>query len=214
MKVKRIDAGNDALLDLAAPIWNSAEVVQLSMMPTPLGLVQEWSPFLAKSQGHGVNKNLDVAALHNGSMVAVRLKWKSEKHDTLLDLNTFVDSAAVAFPLAKNAPIMTMGAKGKPINAWFWKADETVPMEVVAEGFSAVQRLKNKAVSDLKVVAQHQNGEWQVIFRRSLANSGGLAQLPVGGNGKIAFALWNGGNNERSGRKSFSGDFMDFQIQA
>lgn len=213
MKVKRIDAGNDALLDLAASVWSGAEVTRLDMMPIPLVMVQDWSPFLARSEGHGANKSLDVAAVHNGGMLAVRLRWASEKHEALTDLNTFADGAAVLFPLVKGAPAMTMGAKGKPTNAWFWKANEKAPMEVVAEGFSAVQRLKDKAASDLKTVAQHQNGEWQVIFRRSLANSGGLAQLPIGGTGKIAFALWNGGNNERSGRKSFSGDFMDFQIQ-
>ena len=213
MKVKKIDAGNDALLDLAAPAWNSAEVKRLAMWPTPLGMVQEVSPFLAMSEGHGVNKSLDVAALHNGSMMAVRLKWASDKHDKLVDLSSFADGAAVLFPLVKGAPAMTMGAKGKPTNAWFWKANMPMPMEVVAEGFNAVQRLKDKAASDLKVVAQHQNGEWQIIFRRSLANKTGLAQWAPGGTGKIAFALWNGGNDERSGRKSFSGDFVDFQLQ-
>jgi len=213
MKVKRIAAGNDALLDLAASVWNGVEANRLPMLPIPLAMVHEWSPFLATSEDHGANKSLEVAAVHNDRMVAVRLKWASEKHDTLSDLNTFADGAAVLFPLVKGAPAMTMGAKGKPTNAWFWKANETAPMEVVAEGFTAVQRLKDAAASDLKVVAQHRNGEWQVIFRRSLANHGGLVQLPPGGNGKIAFALWNGGNNERSGRKSFSGDFMDFQVQ-
>ena len=213
MKVKRIDAGNDALLDLGASAWNGAEVTRLDMMPIPLAMVQDWSPFLARSEGHGANRNLDVAAMHNGSMLAVRLKWASEKHDELLDLNTFADGAAVLFPLVKDAPAMTMGAKGKPTNAWFWRANEKASMEVVAEGFSAVQRVKSQTASDLKVAARHRNGEWEVIFRRSLANGNGLVKLPLGGTGKIAFALWNGGNNERSGRKSFSGDFMDFQIQ-
>ncbi|CAI09414.1 Ethylbenzene dehydrogenase, gamma subunit [Aromatoleum aromaticum EbN1] len=213
MKVKRIDAGDDTLLDLAASVWNDAQAMRLPMAPVPLVLVQDWSPFLAKSEDHGANKSLDVAALHNGKSLAVRLKWASEKHDQMPDLDSFVDGAAVLFPLVEGAPAMTMGAKGKPTNAWFWKANQKSAMEVVAESFTAVQRLEGKATSDLKTVAQHQNGEWQVIFRRSLANRDGLVQLPIGGNGKIAFALWNGGNKERSGRKSFSGDFMDFSIQ-
>lgn len=213
MKAKRIEGSNDALLDLDAAIWSGAENAAFEMFPTPLAMVQEVSPFLALSEGHGVIRRLEVAALHNGSMLALRLKWASEKHDKVADLDSFVDGVGALFPVARGATAVTMGAKGKPVNAWYWKANAKEPMEIVAEGFSAVRRLKDNVGSDLKAVAQHRNGEWNVILRRSLATSEGLATLQAGGSSKIAFAVWSGGNAERSGRKSFSGDFVDFDIR-
>ncbi|NMG17189.1 ethylbenzene dehydrogenase subunit gamma [Aromatoleum bremense] len=213
MKAKRIEGSNDALLDLDAAIWSGAENAAFEMFPTPLAIVQEVSPFLALSEGHGVIRRLEVAALHNGSMLALRLKWASDKHDKVADLDSFVDGVGVLFPVARGATAVTMGAKGKPVNAWYWKANAKEPMEIVAEGFSAVRRLKDNAGSDLKAVAQHRNGEWNVILRRSLTSGEGFATLQAGGSSKIAFAVWSGGNAERSGRKSFSGDFVDFDIR-
>lgn len=212
MKVKRIQAGNDALLDFGLPAWGSAAATTFSMMATPLAMVRETSPFLALSEDHGGISRLDVAALHNGSMLAVRLRWAGDKHDQVVDMNSFVDGAAVLFPLARGASAVTMGAAGYPTNAWYWKANGEEPFEVVAEGFASVQRVKGKTASDLKAAAQHRNGEWNVILRRSLGAGDGIAKLVAGGSSKIAFAVWSGGNAERSGRKSFSGEFVDFEL--
>lgn len=213
MKVKRIEGSNDALLDLDSAAWSGAENTAFEMFPTPLAMVQEVSPFLAMSQDHGVIKRLEAAALHNGSMLAVRLKWAAPKHDKVVDLDSFVDGVGVLFPVVRGAPAMTMGAKGKPVNAWYWRANAKEPIEVLAEGFNLVQRMKDKAGSDLKAVAQHRSGEWSVILRRSLTAGNRLVKLWPGGSSKIAFSVWNGGNAERSGRKSFSGDFVDFEIR-
>lgn len=212
MKVKRIDAGNDALLEVESSIWVGAETTEFKMWPTPLPLVAERSPFLALSEDHGTIASMRAAALHNGKSLALRLSWVADKHDKLVDLNAFVDGVAVLFPLVRGAPAATMGAKGKPTNAWYWKANAPEPYEVVAEGFASVQRLKDKTASDLKVAARHRDGEWNVVLRRSLGKPEGLVKLQPGGSSKIAFAVWNGGNAERSGRKSFSGDFVDFEI--
>lgn len=213
MKVKRVDGASDALLDLDSTVWAGAESTAFVMHPTPLPMVQEVSPFLAISEGHGAIKRLEVAALHNGNMLALRLKWASEKHDKVVDLNSFVDGVGVLFPVARGANAVTMGAKGKPVNAWYWKADKKEPMEIIAEGFSAVRRMKGNVGSDLKAVAEYRNGEWNVILRRSLVSASELVKLKTGGSSKIAFAVWSGGNAERSGRKSFSGDFVDLEIR-
>lgn len=213
MKAKRIKVSDEALFDLDSPAWAGAEVERFPMFPTPLAMVKETSAFLALSQDHGQVENLEVAALHNGGMVAIRLKWAADKHDQLLGVDTFVDGVAVLFPLARGASAMTMGSPTKPANAWYWKANEDTPYEVVARGFGSVQRLKGAQASDLKAVAQHRDGHWQVVLRRSMAAGDGLVKLMPGRGSKIAFAVWDGGNAERSGRKSFSGDFMDFEIQ-
>lgn len=211
MKAKRVTASDPALLDPHASIWTTAEGTGFSMIPTPLAMVEEWSPFLALSEGHGAVGRLQADAIHNGKSMAIRLRWKSTQHDGLTDLDSFVDAVAVLFPVGKGAVAMTMGSDGNPVNAWYWKAGAKDPYEVVAEGFRSVRRLKDPA-SDLTVAAQYANGEWNVVFRRAFAAGQGLAQLSPGASSKIAFAAWNGGNSERSGRKSFSGEFVDFQI--
>lgn len=210
MKAKRIDASNDALLDAASPVWAGAGGESVSMAPTPLMLVKEVSPFLALSQDHGAVTSLRAAALHNGGMLAIRLQWTAPKHDRIVDLDSFVDGAAVMFPVVRGAPAATMGARGKPTNAWYWKANTPAPYEVVAEGFASVQRLAGR--SDLKAAAHYRDGQWNLVLGRSLGKADGLVKLEAGGSTKIAFAVWSGGNSERSGRKSFSGEFVDFEI--
>ena len=40
----------------------------------------------------------------------------------MIDLDSFVDGVAVMFPTVSGASAVTMGATGKPVNAWYWKA--------------------------------------------------------------------------------------------
>lgn len=208
MKVVKLKTGNDALLDPKADLWNQAAAETVPLMATPLAMVQELSPFVAISQGHGVTSSLEARAVHNGEMVAVRLRWASAKNDTVMDLDTFVDGVGVMFPTVAGVSAVTMGAAGKPVNAWYWRADKAKPYEVLAQGFRFVERQKDNAGSDLAVAADYADGHWNVVFRRSLGARNGLVRFAPGKQSGIAFAVWAGANKERSGRKAFSGDFM------
>ena len=79
MKVVRVKAGNDELLKPDATFWGQAKGEKVNMVPTPLAMVQELSPFLAISQNHGVTGELQVEAVHNGEMLALRLSWAAEQ---------------------------------------------------------------------------------------------------------------------------------------
>jgi DMSO reductase family type II enzyme heme b subunit len=212
MKAASVKAGADTLLDPKAGLWAHAPPEAVTLMPTPLAMVQELSPFLAISQGHGITQSLEAVAVHNGELIAVRLRWASAKSDTTPDLNSFVDGVAVLFPTVPNASAVTMGAVGMPVNAWYWRADKTRPYEVLAEGFRFVRRLQDNAGSDLAVAAEHADGHWNVVFRRSLGARNGLVRFAVGRRSGIAVAVWAGSNAERSGRKAFSGEFMPFEL--
>ena len=112
------------------------------------------------------------------------------------------------FPTVAGVSAVTMGAAGKPVNAWYWRADKAKPYEVLAQGFRFVERQKDNAGSDLAVAADYADGYWSVVFRRSLGARNGLVRFAPGKQSGIAFAVWAGANKERSGRKAFSGDFM------
>lgn len=212
MKAIRVSASDVALLDPGSEVWAGAKHESFDMYPTPLAMVEEVSPFLARSSGHGIIQRLDVSAAHNGRVLAIWVSWKSDRHAEINDLNQFVDGVAVMFSLARGANAVTMGAKGQPVNAWFWRANCATPYCVIAEGFASVRRLATDQAGDLVATARHQDGKWTVVFRRALVGPDGHVKLVVGQSSKLAFAVWNGGNAERSGRKSFSGEFVNFDL--
>jgi len=90
MKIVRIKADTATLLDPAAPAWGQVEAQNFPMVPTPLKhnpAIEAISPFLAQSTDHGAVHGLRVAGAHNGEVLALRLSWTSQKHDTIADLD-------------------------------------------------------------------------------------------------------------------------------
>lgn len=217
MKISRVDAAPTTLLDPSASLWNGAKPQQFAMVPTPLRgnpAIKAVSPFIERSTDHGTIRQLSVAGLHNGNEVAFRLSWECAKNSEIADLDQFVDGVAVMFPLAVDASAITMGAKGSPVNAWYWKANTPdVGFDVVAEGYGTSER---RSGADIGLIcgALHDGSSWHVVFRRPLDKGNRYTQINPGSGHKIAFGVWDGGNRERAGRKSFSGEFMLIDVEA
>lgn len=217
MKIQRIKADTATLLDPTAGVWSQAEAQEFPLVPTPLKGnpdIEKISPFIAQSTDHGVVRALRVAGAHNGEVLALHLTWKSEQHARIADLDQFVDGVAVMFPLAANASAVTMGGPGAPVNAWYWKADKAdQPFDVVAEGYGTSVRRSGKE-AQLVSRAVHQDGQWHVVLARALDIGNEHARFVAGEPLKVAFGVWDGGNRERAGRKSFSGDFVLVPVDA
>lgn len=215
MKAYRIPASNAELLDPRSAKWQKVPAETVTLAPTPIAaLAGEVSPFLAvDSTDHGKIDRVDVSIAHNGESLAIRLSWKCEKHDAIKDLDQFVDGTAVLFPMSDAANAVTMGAKGAPVNAWYWKANHPRdPYDVIAEGFGSSERRSPK-VSGLTSAADYANGAWTVVLCRPLSAGRGHVRFIPGKPSRIAMAVWDGGNLERSGRKSFSGEFVTLDIE-
>jgi DMSO reductase family type II enzyme heme b subunit len=215
MKAYRIPASNTELLDPSSAKWKTVPVETVTLAPTPIAaLVGEVSPFLAiDSTDHGKIDRVDVGIAHNGEALAIRLSWKCEKHDAIKDLDQFVDGTAVLFPLSAAANAVTMGAKGAPVNAWYWKANHPRdPYDVIAEGFGSSERRSPK-VGGSQSAADYADGAWTVVLCRPLSAGRGHVRFIPGKPSRIAMAVWDGGNLERSGRKSFSGEFVTLDIE-
>lgn len=212
MKAARVKVASAVLADPAARPWARAASETLRMVPTPLALVREVSPFLAGSSDHGQVTELSVALLHNGEALALRLSWAAPKPvNSLVDLDRFVDGVAAIFPLAEGASAVTMGSPGRPANAWYWKAGADAAWDVIAEGYGTSRRSAGAALG-LSARAVHDDGHWQVVLQRPLDAGAGHVRFTPGGSGGIAFAVWSGDNRERSGRKSFSGEFLPLEL--
>jgi DMSO reductase family type II enzyme heme b subunit len=216
MQVKRIRAKTEELLNPASQAWRQAPSTNVVLSPTPLEMQPtEYVRVSWTGRPYGKAPSVRVSTLHNGKAIFFRLRWEDASADgKIADINQFVDAAAVLFPVVEDAPLLGMGTRGKPVNAWFWRADWERPKNVAAEGMGTTERRDDPA---LAASARHTRGRWDVIFSRSLNGEGspaGTVTFAPGDVGKVAFAIWQGGNQERAGIKAFSPDWQELRIEA
>lgn len=208
MRVSKVKASDEDLIDGSSSSWNGVPETRVALMPSPVGMAEDVSPFMALSEDHGKVDQLRVRIASNGSSLSVRLSWIDPDDDSRPDdLDEFPDGAAVMFPLVPGAGALSMGSKGAPVNAWLWKADEGEPFDVVAEGYATSER-RDAAASGLKASAVHARGRWTLVFQRPLEVDGAFVSFAEDEKTGIAFAIWEGVNKERAGQKSVSGDFV------
>lgn len=210
------DAELDNLLDPDAPLWSKHAKLKIPLMGTPAGMQPT-----AAIQVAWINKKIGavdlvaVSALHNGTEIAFRLEWSSPSENTeITDNDSFPDAAAIALPVVPDAPIITMGAPGKPVNAWYWRADE--PQS--ARQLNAVG-LGSSLTFDRKVLRGRgvwKEGRWGIVLARPLRVQSEIsaAQLTPGTETGFGVAIWDGANAERAGIKAFSGNWLPLNIEA
>jgi len=217
MKLSYIKTDNEQLLNPFSPVWNNIETHTLPLYQTPLKMVEHLSPFMALSEDHGKIKSLQFKMVHNGKTASIYITWKDEtRDDNIEDLDQFIDSVAVMFPMTDNAQSITMGDADNPVNMWFWRADKKHPYDVIAHGFGTSQRRDGEQLG-LNVQSEYKEGHWHVVFQRNLRvnliSHQQVSFKPESVSG-IAFAIWDGSNKERSAQKSFSGDWQAFEVPA
>ena len=206
----------ETLLDPDANAWRGKAAETVALIGTPVGL-QPTAAIRASwmNKRIGAIEKVSVVALHNGEFLAFRLEWTDATEDgSIADNDNFPDAAAIALPAAENAPLALMGAPGTPVNAWYWRADQPdAAREISAEGLGTSQALSG---SPVRARGAWKGGRWRVVIARALhtANSPGAAQLAAGSETGFGVAIWEGGNQERGGIKSFSGDWQTLTIEA
>jgi DMSO reductase family type II enzyme heme b subunit len=105
-----------------------------------------------------------------------------------------------------------MGSPREPVNAWYWRPDLEEPYSVTAQGTGTTRRT---ADPDLSATGAHSGGEWRVVIRRRLSSAAAdYVNLGPGDTGKVAFAVWQGANQERGGLKATSLDWEPLEIEA
>ncbi|MBT5029262.1 MAG: hypothetical protein HOM97_12775 [Nitrospina sp.] len=167
-------------------------------------------------------RDVVVRAAKNNSRIAIMLEWDDVTRDSNFDHSAlYVDRAAVMFPVnaKQEAPSITMGESGKPVNIWQWKpiggergqpgvkdnpnskiAYQTIE-DLNAEGFST---LTDQNKQDVEGIAVWNNNKWRLIFNRSLTNANGN-DVQFEQSVLMAIAVWNGSNKELNGQKGVAG---------
>lgn len=105
----------------------------------------------------------------------------------------FFDAAAVMFPSASVGgaftPSLQMGDAGQPVTIYYWNAARGATL-MDAQGRGTTRRTG----ASFRARGVHRGGRWQVTMEMSDLAAG----VP------LAFAVWNGSQQDRDGRKYFS----------
>jgi hypothetical protein len=156
--------------------------------------------------------SLDVRVARAGGKLLVQFSWRDTTRDaaTLTEVpdtppetrfrkvqteadDRFFDAAAIMFPEKAEsnaiAPSLQMGDTEHPVEIYYWNSTRGA-MVMQAQGRSTTKRTGQTFPAN----GTYQNGRWNVIFE--------LPDLPAGT--PVAFAVWNGSQKDRDGRKYFS----------
>lgn len=188
--------------------WSQAERRSVEMIPAPLdiqstGLMHHrWA-----EKPYGRITKLEVAALHDGEMLALLLSWQVPE----IRVGNFPHGAALAFPVASDFPLTLMGTTEAPINILHWQEGRAEVRSLIATGIGRTRpgpNLRRMAVANID------GKRIDLVLACALDSSAGLESLAVGKKIRVGFALWDGGNEECGGIKAFSIDWIDLALDA
>ncbi|WP_435345892.1 ethylbenzene dehydrogenase-related protein [Haloarchaeobius sp. HRN-SO-5] len=148
-------------------------------------------------------EQVTVEAVRTDDRLYLRLTWADPSRDVSNDeIRTFTDAVAVQLPVNATArPPIAMGSPDNLVNVWYWAADDRTE-ELLAGGAGTTTEYSDPTV---RTNATYENDRWKVVFSRPLEGStANRTTVPTDEDMDVAFAVWNGGNMERSGQKAAS----------
>ena len=80
------------------------------------------------------------------------------------------------------------------------------PVEnITAQGFGSATDMGKSSTQNIEGSGEHKSNKWRVVFRRALVSADNFdVSFGEGGVTPIAFAIWNGSEGDRGGRKALS----------
>jgi len=199
-------AGKAEELLTAAPVkWSqfSARRVALNRTPPLFDTDEPSAPELSL---------VEVRAARAAGRLVVQLSWRDATNDTAVLAkppdtppetrfrkvpteadDRFFDAAAVMYPSKHQtgpaAPSLQMGDAADPVEIYYWNSARGA-MLMQAQGRGTTRRTGQ----GFPASGGYDRGQWTVTFE--------LPDLPAGT--PLAFAVWNGSQKDRDGRKYFS----------
>ncbi|WP_144798856.1 ethylbenzene dehydrogenase-related protein [Halorubrum depositum] len=183
--------------DLAEPTgsaWGSAETVEMPMTSAGAAVPQGSETAVEAAR---------VKAVRTDERLFLRVSWSDPTANASTDgIREFADAAAVQFPAAPtDRPPLAMGSTENPVNVWYWNG-AGASESLLAGGPGSTTEMNGSAV---RTAATHEDGRWTVVFSRPLpSDRANVTDLTTEADTNVAFAVWEGSNGERSGRKAAS----------
>jgi complex iron-sulfur molybdoenzyme family reductase subunit gamma len=148
-------------------------------------------------------ERVHVQAVRSDDEFYVRLQWADPSRNVSADgTRPFVDAVAVQFPAnTSSRPPIAMGGRDNRVNVWYWSGG-VGPQELLAGGAGTTTPFTSTTID---ANATYDDGTWTVVYSRSVDAEGqNRTDLDSADTLDVAFAVWNGGNDERAGRKAVS----------
>lgn len=176
-----------------AATWNKAPATKVSLQPAFPG-----HPAIV---GTPRITEVTVQVVRSQDRLFVRLAWDDPTaNGKPSDTTQFSDGVAVQFPVnGKASTTPFMGDVKSTVNIWRWRADGYAE-EIVAGGFGTATSLR--AQGEVSGVGARSPQGWQVVLSRKLVGPEGMVNLKRFREIPIAFAAWDGSNQERDGLKA------------
>jgi mono/diheme cytochrome c family protein len=116
----------------------------------------------------------------------------------------FSDAVAVQIPsqvpTGARKPYFIFGDAQNTVDLWFFDLARAEPLQFTGRGSADIAA---NDTGDITGVANYDQGEWSVIFKRPLRASSGAALTP-GQFMPIAFSVWDGFSRERGNRRGLT----------
>jgi mono/diheme cytochrome c family protein len=115
-------------------------------------------------------------------------------------------SDAIALQLPKESPsgirkpYFLFGDSTAAVDLWFVDLAQTQVQQFVGKGSASLERVM---ADQIDAVVHYENGEWSVLFKRSINGEGGVPFVE-GSYLPIAFSVWDGGSRERGSKRALS----------
>jgi complex iron-sulfur molybdoenzyme family reductase subunit gamma len=215
MKAVKLQLATRTLLNPGAVQWDKVPVEEVRLAGMPVHLQpSRYIRTVWADRAVGAVRFLSVKAAHNSRDIIFRLEWADETENRdYANGSAFPDAAAVIFPLNGDAPLETMGSPKAPVNAWHWRAnfEEDAAENLVSRGLGTEEATGN---GSLKARAKWSDGRWRVIFVRPLTvGERQTVRFKSGKPVKVAFAVWEGSNQERANLNAYSKEWRDLIVE-
>lgn len=203
MDAIKLQLANKTLLKPSIPQWRRAPLGHVALRGTDPEA--QPSPYVRAAWAGkrvGAVRTISVQAAYNRQSLFFRLEWPDPTHNPDYgDGLVFPDAAAVLFPANGDAPLDRMGSPAAGIDAWYWRANRNVGECLALHGFATEEPQANQSVV---TAADWEDGRWRVVI-------GGPVEA-ITDSRRVAFAVWEGSNQERAGLHSYSPQWQELSI--
>jgi hypothetical protein len=205
LRVAASPARAEAFLDPNSPEWGKLTSQRVALNRTPRLYDTEAPseleiPFVDIRLARAAGKLLVQVTWHDSTQDTAQIAklpsvpTEGRPHKELTEAtDRFFDSAAVMHPVRPPEndvwPSLQMGDAGDPVTIYFWNATRGAS-RMQAEGRGTTKRTGET----FSAQAVYRDGSWHLAME--------LGDLPAGM--PLAFAIWNGSQQDRDGRKYFT----------
>jgi len=194
-------------------IWERLPEYRVTMLPAPA---------VHESVELRVNYDAEETFLYmtlakTSERFYVRLRWVDDTRDTATAYNRFRDGAAVQFSLGDDATSYIMGdGPDSAVNIWYWRSDSNTVQNLAAGGPGSTTMLDEQPVTGDAMYDNNDGdpNEWTVVMSRPIAAEGAHTASLDRDIVPMAFALWQGAEQQRDGLKSVSDGWILLDMAA